>query len=174
MNMLNEKATAVYDYIRRQSERGIPPTVREICAALEIRSTSTVHRYVQILVEEGYLEKFGNHNRALRLTGVQGIRVPLLESLSFEDGLLSVENIRRYVSFDADGAEDGALFAWEISEEDVIPAVLSVGDVIIIERTERLSVNGLGLFIRGNQVIIGTDTDSGELLGQLVSMIHRF
>lgn len=174
MNMLNEKATAVYDYIRRQSERGIPPTVREICAALEIRSTSTVHRYVQILVEEGYLEKFGNHNRALRLTGVQGIRVPLLESLSFEDGLLSVENIRRYVSFDADGAEDGALFAWEISEEDVIPPVLSVGDVIIIERTERLSVNGLGLFIRGNQVIIGTDTDSGELLGQLVSMIHRF
>lgn len=171
--MLNEKATAVYDYIRRQSECGIPPTVREICAALEIRSTSTVHRYVRLLVDEGYLEKFGKQNRALRLTGVQGTRVPLLRSLCPEEGPLSaVENIRRYVSVDVD--DSSQLFAWELRDEDQIPDGFSVGDIVIVERTESLGKSEAGLYAAEHGAWIGTEPAGAVLLGRLTAMIRRF
>ena len=67
--MLNEKAMNIYQFIKDSIENGYPPTVREICSALDIKSTSTVHKYINLLVEEGYIEKMDNHNRAIRLKG---------------------------------------------------------------------------------------------------------
>ena len=61
--MLNEQAKAIYAYIRERIGDGYAPTVREICAALDIRSTSTVHRYINILVDEGLLDKMDNQNQ---------------------------------------------------------------------------------------------------------------
>ena len=55
--MLNEKAKAIYEFIKDSINSGFPPTVREICNALDIKSTSTVHKYINLLVSEGYLEK---------------------------------------------------------------------------------------------------------------------
>ncbi|MBQ8906305.1 MAG: helix-turn-helix domain-containing protein [Ruminococcus sp.] len=171
--MLNKKATAVYDYIRRQSECGIPPTVREICAALEIRSTSTVHRYVQLLVDEGYLEKYGKQNRALRLTGVKGTRVPLLISLCPEEGTLTdVQNIRRYVSVDTE--DSSRLFAWELGAEDQMPCGFSVGDIIIVEKTETIGTDAVGLYAAENRACVGTASGNAVLLGRLAAMIRRF
>ena len=72
--MLNEKATAIYEFIRDSIDSGYPPTVREICDALGIKSTSTVHKYINLLVDEGYLEKSDNHNRAIKLSGKSGIQ----------------------------------------------------------------------------------------------------
>ena len=54
--MLNEKAQMIYRYIRERIDDGYAPTVREICSALDIRSTSTVHRYINMLVDEGMAE----------------------------------------------------------------------------------------------------------------------
>lgn len=172
--MLSEKAIAVYDYIRRQSERGIPPTVREICAALEIRSTSTVHRYVRLLVEEGYLEKYGNQNRALRLTGSQGARVPLLHTLTPEGALCGVENIRRYVSADIDTADSSLLFAWEIATADALPDSFTMGDIIIVDRTDSDAADGCVLYLTDGGRIVAQRKDDSELLGRIIALIRRF
>ena len=67
--MLNEKAQMIYRYIRDRIDEDYAPTVREICEALDIRSTSTVHRYINMLVDEGLLDKRDNQNRAIRLHG---------------------------------------------------------------------------------------------------------
>ena len=52
---MNEKEKRVYEYIRKRMEDGIPPSIREICLELQIKSTSTAARYVNSLVDEGFL-----------------------------------------------------------------------------------------------------------------------
>ena len=52
MSQLNEKARRILDYITREISDGVPPSVREICAALQIKSTSTVHKYLKELEME--------------------------------------------------------------------------------------------------------------------------
>ena len=55
--MLNELATQIYDYVAERIQDNYSPTVREICTDLGIKSTSTVHKYLNMLIEEGLLEK---------------------------------------------------------------------------------------------------------------------
>ena len=96
--MLNEKATAIYEFIRDSIDSGYPPTVREICDALGIKSTSTVHKYINLLVDEGYLEKSDNHNRAIKLSGKSGISVPLVGNVAAGQPILAIENITEYIN----------------------------------------------------------------------------
>ena len=65
--MLNELATQIYDYVAERIQDNYSPTVREICTDLGIKSTSTVHKYLNMLIEEGLLEKDSGLNRAIRL-----------------------------------------------------------------------------------------------------------
>ena len=75
--MLNEKTRAVYEYIKqRMEETGVPPTMKEICDDLGLGSTSTAHRYVEILIDLGLAEKDGgSKNRTIRLTGISSGRI---------------------------------------------------------------------------------------------------
>ena len=57
MRQLNDKARKILDYITKEISDGVPPSVREICAALQIKSTSTVHKYLRELEEEGYIDR---------------------------------------------------------------------------------------------------------------------
>ena len=55
MAQLNRMAEEILDYVRQTVNEGPPPSVREICQALHIKSTSTVHRYLKLLEQEGYI-----------------------------------------------------------------------------------------------------------------------
>ena len=92
--MLNEKAMNIYQFIKESIDNGYPPTVREICSALNIKSTSTVHKYINLLVEEGYIEKLDNHNRAIKLKGSEnGITVPVVGNVAAGIPITAIENI---------------------------------------------------------------------------------
>lgn len=100
--MLNEKAMNIYQFIKESIDNGYPPTVREICSALNIKSTSTVHKYINLLVEEGYIEKLDNHNRAIKLKGSEnGITVPVVGNVAAGIPITAIENITDYISFAA-------------------------------------------------------------------------
>lgn len=142
--MLNEKACAVYEYVRQQTQRGIPPTVREICRALGMKSTSTAYRYINRLVDAGYLEKIGKQNRALRMTGQQLHMIPLLREITAEAVSTALTNVRRYVCFDWDGSSETALFAWELSA--LVPAAgMCARDIVIVQPVETPPSNGFAL-----------------------------
>ena len=133
--MLNEKATNIYKFIKDSIENGYAPTVREICAALNIKSTSTVHRYINLLIEEGYIEKKDNSNRAIKLKGNDsGVIVPVVGNVAAGVPITAIENITDYVSFTSDQTYSNPLFALKVKGESMIIAGIYDGDLIVVEQ----------------------------------------
>lgn len=134
--MLNEKAMNIYQFIKESIDNGYPPTVREICSALNIKSTSTVHKYINLLVEEGYIEKMDNHNRAIKIKGSEnGITVPVVGNVAAGIPITAIENITDYISFAANRSFSNPLFALKIKGESMINIGIYDGDMIIVEQT---------------------------------------
>lgn len=134
--MLNDRAREVYRYIRERLDNGYAPTIREICSALDIKSTSTVHRYMNRLVEEGLLDKMDNRNRAIRLHGNASRTVPLVGTVTAGQPITAVENIEDQLSFVPDKNYSGELFALRIRGESMINAGIFDGDIVIVEQCE--------------------------------------
>ena len=134
--MLNEKAMEIYNYIRGRIDEGYAPTVREICRDLQIRSTSTVHRYINLLVEAGKLEKMDNQNRAIRLCGRGSRTVPLVGTVTAGVPITAVENITAHLSYTPEHRYDGELFALHVRGESMIDAGILDGDIVIVEQRE--------------------------------------
>lgn len=132
--MLNDTAKAIYRYISQRIDDGYPPTIREICRELGIRSTSTVHRYINRLAEEGYLEKMDNQNRAIRLTGRTSVNVPLIGTVTAGAPITAIENITEYLPYAPKRHFSGKLFALKIRGESMINAGICDGDIIIVEQ----------------------------------------
>lgn len=134
--MLNEKAREIYKYIRSRIDDGYAPTVREICAALGIRSTSTAHRYINLLVEEGYLDKMDNQNRAIRLHGKSAVNVPLIGTVTAGHPITAIENITDYLSYVPDRHYSGELFALRVRGESMINAGILDDDIVVVEQCD--------------------------------------
>ncbi len=137
---MNDTAVEIYKYIRECVNNGYPPTVREICGALGIKSTSTVHKYMNMLVEEGWLEKGENQNRAIRLCGddteEEANAIPLVGEIAAGTPILAIENIIDYVQFNPDRYYSGDLFALKIRGESMIEAGILDGDIVVIEKSD--------------------------------------
>ena len=133
--MLNEKAKAVYEYIRECSGEGIPPPVREICKALDLKSTSTAHRYINLLVEEGLVEKAGELSRGIRLSGRGSTKVPLMGTVTAGQPITAIENITDYINFTEEKNYSNPLFALKIRGDSMINAGIFDKDIVVVEQT---------------------------------------
>lgn len=137
--MLNDRAKEIYRYIRDRLDDGYAPTVREICSALNINSTSSVHRYINQLVEEGLLDKMDNRNRALRLHGNNTRTVPLVGTVTAGQPITAIENIEDHLSFVPEKHYSGELFALRIRGESMINAGILDGDIVIVEQCDTVA-----------------------------------
>lgn len=141
MAELNKKQQAVLNFLRAQAQEGIPPTVREICAAADIKSTSTVHAYLKLLEEEGYISRKSKLNRHIHVNGTTPNnviplpgRVPLLGKVTAGMPILAVEQIEDYVPYTGN-YDVGELFALRVSGTSMIGAGILDRDVVIVHQT---------------------------------------
>ena len=134
MPEISQKARQVLEYLT-QRESSIPPTVREIGAALQIKSTSTVHKYLTELATAGYIEKGDKMNRAISLPQQQSARVPLLGVVTAGQPILAVEDIEGYVPYQGGRYPANELFALRVRGDSMIEAGILSGDIIIVHRT---------------------------------------
>ncbi len=146
---ISEKEKAIYDYINETiRQEGYSPTVRDIQAALGIKSTSTVHAYLARLEEKGMIRKDPGKSRTLK-TSDSGresrntARVPLLGSVRAGMPILAVENYEGYIDYPLMNRSYGAneLFALRIKGESMIEAGILDGDIIIVKK-ESCAENG--------------------------------
>lgn len=135
MRKVTENEKMVFEFIKDRIEEGYPPTVREICAEFGFKSTSTAHRYINNLTAKGLLEKGNNQNRAIRLTGGNGMKIPLVGTVTAGIPITAIEEITDYISFQPARHYSNPLFALKVRGESMISAAILDGDMVVIEQT---------------------------------------
>lgn len=136
---LSEKELAVFQYINETlTQHGYPPTVRDICRATGIKSTSSVHDYIGRLEEKGYVSRDNRKSRGLRTklneAGDTSVRVPILGRVTAGQPVFGIENHEGYIRFSPNNSSDD-LFALKIHGTSMIDAGIFDGDLVIVKKT---------------------------------------
>jgi len=194
MKPLNEKQQKVLEFLRERAGEGIPPSVREICTAAGIKSTSTVHAYLKLLENEGYISRQSGLNRAIRMPGENVTRVPLVGKVTAGLPILAVENVEDYVPYSGGGYPANELFALRVQGMSMMNAGILDRDVVIVHRTP-VAQNGdivvalLGdeatvkrIFVEHGYIRLQPENDAFEpiivdevvVLGRVISLVRYF
>lgn len=141
-----ENQQKILDFIRSEIEtKGYPPSVREICAAVGLRSTSSVHMHLTQLEKKGLIRRDATKPRALELLDSplsKARTVPLVGKVTAGQPILAIENIEDQLIIPNDlAAMDTELFALRVQGESMIEAGILDGDIVIVHSQER-SENG--------------------------------
>ncbi|MGH2748959.1 MAG: transcriptional repressor LexA [Actinomycetota bacterium] len=125
-------------------DRGYPPSVREICEALELASSSTVHSHLQALQRKGFIKIDPTKPRAIELlydpdTGLAQERaaarsVPLLGRIAAGSPILAEEHVDEIYPMPADLVGDGNVFMLEVKGDSMIDAGIFDGDFVIVRQ----------------------------------------
>ena len=136
MKPLTDRQQKIYDFLKERSQYGVPPSVREICAATGLKSTSTVHAHLKALEHLGYISRDAGLNRAIRVEGAAELtpQVPILGKVTAGLPILAVEEIQGYLPVSADLQRDRELFALTVRGESMINAGILDGDYVVVER----------------------------------------
>ena len=132
-----EKLIRVMDYIRKFSEdNGYTPSVREIAKECGIKSTATVHSYIEKLQTRGYLNKTDNKKRAVTIGKSSGINIPLLGTVTAGQPIFAYENYEDYYTFPMGEFSGEDLFMLNVSGTSMIDAGIHDGDKIVVRRQQ--------------------------------------
>ena len=135
MNELDTRALDVLEYIKDCSSDGVPPSVREICTVLGIKSTSTAHKYLKQLEHAGYITRGNGQNRAIRLAGEKTARVPVMGTVTAGVPITAVQNVEGYISFSSHQYDTRELFALRVRGDSMVNAAILDGDIVIVRKT---------------------------------------
>ncbi len=158
MAQLKEREQKILNYMKNEIRiKGYPPTVREICAALGIKSTSTAHKDIESLVKQGYLVKDPSKPRALMvvdpLSGLQDkdtvpdsdrishlrddiVDIPVVGRVAAGTPILAEQNIEDSFPLPARYASSGTNFMLRVSGESMIEAGIMDGDLILVQQAQ--------------------------------------
>lgn len=136
MKKVDEKVNKVYDYVKKYfEENSYPPSVREICAHVGIKSTATAYSYLEKLKKNGLITKTPDKKRAFSLTKKQNFpSVPLVGTVTAGTPILAVENIENYVPLPPEFSNSEDLFILRVQGDSMIEAGIFNGDKIIVKK----------------------------------------
>ena len=135
MKPLNKMEKRIFDYVRQRIDAFDPPSLREIGQALDIKSTSTVHKHLHALEEKGYLTITSGTNRAIRLARRPVTYIPLVGTVAAGSPIFAEENIEDYLSMDSMGYPPEDLFALRVRGQSMMGAAILDGDIIVAVKT---------------------------------------
>ena len=125
------------DYIRRFSEEnGYTPSVREIGKECGIKSTATVHSYIEKLQDRGYLNKTDNKKRSVSIGRSSTVTIPLIGTVTAGQPIFAYENYEDYYTFPAGEFTGEDLFMLRVQGTSMIDAGIFNGDKIVVRRQQ--------------------------------------
>ncbi len=137
-----DKQNEVYNFIKLQiKEKGYPPSVGEICKAVGLSSTSSVHFHLKRLEKEGLIKRDSSKTRAIEIVDPTSkkevINVPIVGTITAGNPILAIENIEDVFPLPIDYVKNTKdLFMLKVSGESMIEAGILDGDLAIIEKTD--------------------------------------
>ncbi len=139
---LTDREREIFEYIKNNiKNEGYAPSVRDICNALGMKSTSTVHTYLARLEDKGVIQKSAGKSRTIRVDdgraeNASTVRVPILGKVAAGMPILAVENYDGYIDFPRPTSRHSSndLFALRVQGESMIEIGIMDGDLIVVEK----------------------------------------
>lgn len=139
---ITQKQLEILEYIKQQIlERGYPPAVREICDAVHLKSTSSVHSHLETLEKNGYIRRDPTKPRAIEICddSFQLVRhemasIPIVGTVAAGQPILATENIEGYFPLPVEFMPNAESFILKVKGESMINAGIFSGDQIFVER----------------------------------------
>ncbi len=136
MEKLSDKQNEIFEYIKEMiSKRGIAPSVREIGAAVGLRSTSSVQYNLNALENAGYIKRDANLKRTIRICGSAETvtHIPLIGTVTAGVPILATQQIEDYIA--VSGVSGSKLFALHVKGDSMFNAGIYDGDIVVVEQT---------------------------------------
>jgi len=195
------KQDEIYEFLKRYTEnKGYPPSVREICEAVSLASTSTVHGHLQRLEKKGMIKRDPTKPRALEIAEFstpkkEMIDIPIIGEIINKASILAAENIEDTFLLPLDYIRhDKELFMIRVCDESMINAGIRSNDLAIIELSEEVRNGDIVLALINNfttikrffkekdHVRLQTENDTMDpilidkckILGRLVGIFRSF
>ena len=139
---ITPKQKEILEYIKDQIlTRGFPPAVREICEAVNLKSTSSVHSHLETLEKNGYIRRDPTKPRAIEilddnfnLTRREMVNIPIIGRVAAGEPLLAEQNIEDYFPMLPDRISNKNTFMLHVRGESMINAGIFNGDLVIVEQ----------------------------------------
>ena len=141
---ISKKQEEILEYIKSQIlERGFPPAVREICEAVHLKSTSSVHSHLETLEKNGYIHRDPTKPRAIEIlddtfnfTRREMVNVPIIGRVAAGEPLLAQQNIENYFPIPAEMMPNKQTFLLQVQGESMINAGILNGDYILVQQQQ--------------------------------------
>lgn len=139
---ITAKQREILDYLKAQIiNKGYPPAVREICEAVNLKSTSSVHSHLESLEKNGYIKRDPSKPRAIEIIdeGFNGTRrelvnVPIIGTITAGQPILAVENMEGYFPIPSEYMPNEETFMLRVKGESMINVGIYDGDKILVQR----------------------------------------
>ena len=140
---ISTKQREILEYIKQEIlNKGYPPAVREICEAVGLKSTSSVHSHLETLEKNGYIRRDPTKPRAIEICddSFQLVRnemtsIPIIGTVAAGQPILAAENIEGYFPVPVDMVPNAETFILKVKGDSMINAGIFSGDQIFVERT---------------------------------------
>lgn len=157
----NTKQLEIYEFLKKYTEdKGYPPSVREICEAVSLKSTSTVHGHLKRLEKKGFIKRDPTKPRALEISELsmqkkEMLDIPIIGKVTAGQPILATENIEDFFSLPMNYIKhDNELFMLKVTGESMIEAGINDGDFAIIEKTQAASNGDIVVALIENEATI--------------------
>jgi repressor LexA len=197
MKKIEVKINEVYNYITDYvSTNGFPPSVREICTKLNIKSTATAYYYIEKLMARGLLEKSPSKNRAITIPkhATTFKAIPIVGTINAGSPIFAVENLDGYCPIPEELKTGGTEFALRVNGDSMINAGIYDKDIIIVKQQCDAdngqivvaliddSATVKRFYKKDNQIILHPENDAMEdmifddvmILGVVKGLIRKF
>lgn len=144
---ISKKQMEILEYIKSEILRiGYPPAVREICEAVNLRSTSSVHAHLESLEKNGYIRRDPTKPRAIEiiddtfnLTRREMVNVPMVGQVAAGEPILAEQNITNYFPIPMEFMPNNDTFMLTVRGESMINVGIYDGDYVLVEQCQTAS-----------------------------------
>ena len=139
---ISKKQEEILNYIKKEIlKKGYPPAVREICEAVNLKSTSSVHSHLETLEKNGYIRRDPTKPRAIEiiddefnLTRRETVNVPIVGTVAAGVPILARQNIENYFPIPAEYMPNAQTFMLKVKGDSMINIGINSGDFVLVEQ----------------------------------------
>lgn len=141
---ISPKQQEILEYIKSQIlERGFPPAVRDICEAVHLKSTSSVHSHLETLEKNGYIRRDPTKPRAIEIldesfnfTRREMVNVPMVGRVAAGEPLLAEQNVENYFPIPMEFMPNNQTFMLRVKGDSMINVGIFDGDLVLVEQRQ--------------------------------------